>query len=83
VEIASGDEVEFTDTSTFEAGCPILTRSWDFDDGGTILDADTPTVTTDVFTDSGPGHTDYTVRLTVTNAGGTDSDQVTVRADGP
>jgi len=83
VSVASGDEVEFTDTSTFEAGCPILTWSWDFDDGGTILDADTPTVTTDVFTDSGAGHTDYTVRLTVTNAGGTDSEQITVRADGP
>ena len=80
MNIPSGEEVEFTDTSTFEAGCPILTWSWDFDDGPPITDADTPTVTTDVFTDSGPGTTDYIVRLTVTNAGGSDQAQVTVRA---
>jgi hypothetical protein len=76
VTIAAGTEVLFADTSTYEAGCPVLTWSWDFDDGGTTQDADTAS-TSHVF----PARTtDYTVRLRITNAGGTDTAQINVRA---
>jgi hypothetical protein len=79
VNVSSGTEVLFDDTSTVEAGCPVLTWSWDFDDGAPTTDADTSS-TSHVFTHSGGGSTDYRVRLLVTNAGGTSTAQVTVRA---
>lgn len=79
VNVPSGTEVLFQDTSTTEAGCPVLTWSWDFDDGGSTNDASTAS-TSHVFTHSGGGFTDYRVRLFVTNAGGSSVAQVTVRA---
>ena len=82
VNVPSGTEVQFADASEFESGCPILTWSWDFDDGPPAEDATTATAS-HVFTHTGPGgSTDYSVRLTVTNAGGSDTAQVTVRAEG-
>ncbi len=72
VHINAGDEVAFTDTSTFEGGCDI-TLSWDFDDGPPIADSADPTPS-HVFADPGT----FTVTLTVTNAGGSDTATVTV-----
>lgn len=56
--------VEFTDTSTFVAGCPIVTWSWVFGDG-------TPNSSTQDPTHTYPAEgTAYQVTLTVTNGSG-------------
>ena len=60
--------VQFTDTSTAPAGCAITTWNWDFGDGSP--DATTQNVG-HVFTYSqGNPSREFTVTLTVTNAGG-------------
>jgi len=59
---STGEEVEFTDTSTTQAGTTITDRSWDLDGDGTEdSDAENPT-----HTYTAPGT--YEVSLTVTNS---------------
>ncbi len=65
---ATSITVQFTDESESE-GCPILTWSWDFENGSSNLEDPTQ-----VFTHAGQGgNTQYDVSLTVTNAAGTDT----------
>lgn len=62
--------VQFTDQSTTTAGCPILTWSWDFDNGSSTLEDPSQ-----VFTHAGQGNrTRYDVSLTVTNSAGSDTE---------
>ena len=72
--------VNFTDASTTGSGCPITVWEWTFGNGQTSTQQ-TPLV--QQYLHSGPGNTKYTVSLTVTNAGGTDtetkSDYITAR----
>ncbi len=56
--------VEFTDTSTFIAGCPIVSWSWSFGDGSPTSSAQSPDHS---FPSQG---TTYQVTLTVTNGSG-------------
>jgi len=62
--------VQFTDQSTSPAGCPILTWNWNFGNGSSSVQNPSQ-----LFTHTGQGsNTRYTVSLTVTNAGGSDTE---------
>jgi PKD repeat protein len=62
-------EVSFTDQSDGTTGCDVETFAWDFGDGG----ASTTRSPSHTFTDPGT----YTVALTVTGAGGEDTETKT------
>lgn len=63
--------VQFTDASTTPAGCPILSWAWTFGNGSSTLQNPSQ-----VFTNTNQGNNDarYTISLTVTNAGGSDTE---------
>lgn len=76
--LEEGFTVIFTDSSNVPSGCTATNYVWTFEDGS----ASGPNMTTvsHVFNHSGPGFTDYTVTLTITNErGGPDSATLTVR----
>lgn len=72
--------VQFTDASS-SPGCPILSWAWQFDPGSSTLEDPVHT-----FTHTGGGQfTQFRVRLTVTNAAGSDTESKNnyIRADRP
>jgi hypothetical protein len=74
--------VNFTDLSTTPAACPILSWSWTFESTGSSS-LQNPS---QVFTHTGNGsNTQYDVSLTVTNAGGSDTESKNnyIRVDRP
>jgi hypothetical protein len=81
VNIASGQSVTFTDTSTDTAGCEITEWEWDFGDGNTDTTAG-PVTHTYVFLGPQP-QKNFTAELTVAGPGGTDSESITVRVAAP
>lgn len=64
-------QVQFTDASTTQPGCPILSWSWTFGNGSSSLQNPT-----NIFTNTNQGNNAarYTISLTVTNEGGTDTE---------
>jgi hypothetical protein len=63
--------VQFTDASTTDAACPILSWSWSFENGSSTLQSPSQ-----VFINANQGNNDarFTISLTVTTAGGTDTE---------
>ena len=70
--------VQFTDTSTAQAHCPITSRNWNFGDGSATTPAQNPTHRYNY--GSGDASRQFTVILTVTNVAGssTTSQVITV-----
>jgi hypothetical protein len=79
IEGARAVTVTFTDTSTTDASCPILTWEWDFGNGPPVPD-ETTADTMNTFTHPGSGGpVTFVVTLTVTNDGGSDTASINVR----
>ena len=82
VNITSGTNVTFTDTSTTVPGCDVTSWEWSFGDGSPVNANEGPVI--HVYVHGGGGApTNYVAQLTVSNSGGSDTQTITVRVARP